>query len=80
MLSLAKVKELQNKVQFELSNKKHFFISATKKINLDFLTKELFKLTEKVKKSSTLTSSPLHKIYDFTVPLDWQIISLKPRY
>ena len=44
------------------------------------LVKELFKLTEKIKKSVALTSSPLHKIYDFTVPLDWQIISLKPRY
>jgi len=80
LLSSKKTKELQNKVQFELSNKKHFFISATKKINLDLLVKELFKLNKEVKESVTLTSSPLHKIYDFTVPLDWQIISLKPRY
>ena len=80
LFSLAKIKELQDKVQFELSNKKHFFISATEKVNLDLLAKELFKLTEKVKESATFASSPLHKIYDFTVPLDWQIISLKPRY
>jgi len=70
LFSLAKIKELQDKVQFELSNKKHFFISATEKVNLDLLAKELFKLTEKVKESATFASSPLHKIYDFTVPLD----------
>jgi len=80
LLSSKKTKELQDKVQYELSDKKHFFISATKKINLDLLAKELFKLTKKIKKSIALTSSPLHKIYDFTFPLDWQIISLKPRY
>jgi len=80
LLSLKKAKELQDKVQYELSDKKHFFISATKKINLDLLSRELFKLNKEVKKSVALTSSPLHKIYDFTVPLDWQIISLKTRY
>jgi 50S ribosomal subunit-associated GTPase HflX len=79
LLSLAKKKELQKKSQLELSNKKHFFVSATQRINLDLLTQELFESIKKNQETVTF-SSPLHKIYDFTVPIDWQIVSLKPHY
>ncbi|KLL03409.1 MAG: GTPase ObgE [Mycoplasmataceae bacterium CE_OT135] len=81
LLSPTEKEELSEKIQLKLKNKKHFFISATQKTNLDLLVKELFKLTKKSQETTkTTTFSPLHKIYDFTVPLDWQITPLKPHY
>ncbi|RHZ37294.1 Obg family GTPase CgtA [endosymbiont GvMRE of Glomus versiforme] len=80
LLSLAKKKELQKKSQLELSNEKHLFISATQRINLDLLTQELFESIKKSQETNIISLSPLHKIYDFTVLVDWQIVSLKPHY
>lgn len=80
LLSSQQEKILQEKIRFKLNNKNNFFISASQKINLDLLEKELVGLIKQRTINSVSLPSPLHKIYDFTTPLDWQVISLKPSY
>jgi GTPase len=83
LLSSEKEKRIREKIIPKLDEEtnlvqKHFFISALQKTNLDLLVQEIC-LTVKENKQASF-STPLHKIYDFTIPLDWQIIPLRSHY
>jgi GTPase len=83
LLSFEREKRLRQEIIPNLNKEtnltlKHFFISALRKTNLDTLVKEIGLTVQENKQISS--PAPFHKVYDFTVPLDWQIIPLKSHY
>ena len=78
-------KKIREEIIPELNKKKnltqkHFFISALQKTNLDSLVQEICLTVKENKQINSAAPLHIHKIYDFTVPLDWQIIPLRSHY
>lgn len=80
LLSPNKQEKFAEKIRNRFSQEKHFFLSALKKINLDSFVKEIIQLIEEKNKNINFFQIPIHKIYDFTISLDLQIIFLKPHH
>ncbi len=80
LISQQQKKTLEEIFSREKKEEKVFFLSALHRTGLENLVNGLSKLIQKTDENIDFSSHDFHKVYDLTVPIDWKLISLRPRY